>query len=50
MAICEHRCASPDELALKFQYLWTYRNEMLDEDYQAAIFGSFLPEAHLHEV
>jgi hypothetical protein len=47
MAICEHRCASPDELARKFQYLWTYRGEMLDEDYQAAIFGSFLPETHL---
>jgi hypothetical protein len=49
MAICEHRCASPDELARKFQHLWTYRGEMLDENYQAAIFGSFLPAAHLHE-
>jgi hypothetical protein len=49
MAICGHRCASPDELARKFQYLWTYRSEILDENYQAAIFGSFLPEAQLHE-
>ena len=45
LAICAHRCGSPDELARKFGYLSTYRSELADEDFQEAIFASLAPEA-----
>ena len=43
-AICAHRCGSPEDLARKFRYLVSFRGELLDEEYQDAIFSSLLPD------
>jgi hypothetical protein len=45
MAICAHRCGSPNELIRKFRFLKEYECDLLPEQYDA-IFDSFLPETH----
>lgn len=44
LAVCRHRCDSPDEMARKFRYLVMFRDEIYEEEYQDAIFASLLPE------
>ena len=44
LAVCEYRCGSPDEIALKFRYLSEYR-DALTEEQREATFASLLSAA-----
>jgi hypothetical protein len=44
LALCGHRCASPEELAIKLRYLTTDGGAGLEEDQANAFYKSLLPE------
>jgi hypothetical protein len=46
LAVCGHRCASPDELAVKLRHL-ADGGFCLEEDQSAALYKSLLPEGAL---
>jgi hypothetical protein len=48
MAICEHRCESPEELIRKIRFLKGYEVELMPEQYEA-VFDAILPEGESEE-